>query len=588
MADRRIPGVASTSINPGLAKDQERGIYRAAPLGRRDEDPNEALASVRALQDMFGANINVENRHPIGMSMGALDRFGTRGHPTTGIPYAISGTAELVEIDVGERLMAFSDPIRAILGTGVHTSQKVMIKRQYATGGGASAVPERAPARTIGLAEDVREVVLTRYGADIEWNLNLLARPADFQKEMTIKLNAQKESLQMELVKMAYDTLMTEGTSLVSALVASSPDQNHNPLLAQQNAERIYVSSVFGAMQRFNYPVHNLIAAAKYATNFTISQADKTVMIVPYGMPELHKYTKPENMVSYIHGVQHGDPLTAEVTGGAVDTATNTTVYVHRPPMSYMHGAANPVSEGPLLASEVVFGTAVNIVDDDSAKVTSIYDHLRRSKIPFGDDAKLKIRVYTATMHSAILGIPSGAGQETGEMLVGYPSTMVGSDVSTEIGRMRLRMYLGCALYRPENVMILPDVGWGGLHSIETVTLDSVDNLPSSFRIHVVANAGGNREVYVQDPIDGQAPKYNDGPGGAAGPFKQQINANAAEMDILEKINGQIVYTGAHFVVGASEEYVHNNGHLGSLDHPDTGDRVFGNFVYRSDPSPTR
>ena len=455
MATTNIPGVVSTDPSRDLASEDARGIFRADPGGRSDISTVDHVRAVNAVRLLFGGN--VEMRQPVGMSMAPIDRHGTRGHATTGIPYAISGTADLVEIDVGERLMAFSDPVRAILGTGVHTSQKVIIKRQYATGGGASIVPERAPARTIGLAEDVKEVVLTRYGADIEWNLNLLARPADFTKEMNIKINAQKESLQMELVKIAYDTLMTEGTSLISALVSSSPTHTTNPRLAQLNAERIYVSSVFGAMQRFTYPVHNLIAAAKYATNYTISQADKTVMIVPYGMPELHKYTKQENMVSYIHGVSHGDPLTANVTGGAVDTATNTTVYVHRPPMSYMHGAANPTSEGSLLQTEVTFGTFYKTVNGGY-----VYDHLKRSLVPMrGAAGQVHVRIYKATMHSAILGIPNGASQGTGEMLIGYPSTMVGSDVSTETGRMRLRMYLGCALYRPENVMILPDVGWG-------------------------------------------------------------------------------------------------------------------------------
>jgi hypothetical protein len=35
---------------------------------------------------------------------------------------------------------------------------------------------------------------------------------------------------------------------------------------------------------------------------------------------------------------------------------------------------------------------------------------------------------------------------------MGYPSTLVGTDVASEIGRMKLRMYLGAALYKRENV----------------------------------------------------------------------------------------------------------------------------------------
>jgi hypothetical protein len=38
--------------------------------------------------------------------------------------------------------------------------------------------------------------------------------------------------------------------------------------------------------------VENLMAAAKHASASTIATAPKTVMIIPQGLPELHKYTK--------------------------------------------------------------------------------------------------------------------------------------------------------------------------------------------------------------------------------------------------------------------------------------------------------
>lgn len=579
MADRNIPGVEARGAVAGLSKSFEQ---RADPGGRQDIAKDKHAEAVQALRDAFGDNIQIDRRMPVNLAMGNFDRMGTRGHATTGIPYAISGTAEVVEIDVGERLMAFSDPIRAILGTGVHTSQKIIIKRQYASGGGATVVPERAPARTIGLQEDVREVVLTRYGADIEWNLNLLARPADFQKEMQIKLNAQKESLQMELVRMAYDMLMTEGTSLVNALVASSPVFNANPGLAQVNAERIYVSSVFGAMQRFPYPVHNLLAAAKYATNFTISQADKTVLIVPFGLPELHKYTKQENMVSYIHGVQHGDPLTADVTGGAVDTTTNTTVYVHRPPMSYVHGAAAPQSDGPLLATEVQFATFYIKNANDL-----VYNHLTRSlEKMVGKNDEIVIRVYTAVMHSAILGIPNGADQQTGEMLIGYPSTMVGTDVSTETGRMRLRMYLGSVLYRPENVMILPDVAWGGLKEVKTYTIQNPGIVQeSSFVVGSQAAADPNQDDEVSLYPPGSKKRIgNKAVASSDTAIAGSVDNNNVAATVLAALDGLTVYQAATFD-NESKPKKMNNGHLGCLDSPECGDRVFGNQVFSCTPS---
>ena len=449
-----VPRGPATTTRPGGRSDDSAGVH--------DGD----MKALKTMASFFGNNAHAQGqRGPFSMRMGTGDEpRTTRGHATTGIPYAIAGTAKVVEMDVAERLTAFSDPIKAILGTGVHGDEKVIIKRQYVAGGGASIVPERAAARTIALQEDVREVHLTRYGADIEFNMNLLLRPEQFQREMNMKVNAQQESLQQELVKIGYDMLMTEGTSLMAALVASNPVGSATPLEAQRTAERIYVSSVFGAMQRFPYPVHNLLAAAKHAAASTIATAPKTVLIVPSGLPELHRYTKPENMNSYIHGVTHGDPLTATVTGGATDVGLGTTVFTHVPPVSNAHGAANPVSEGSLLANDVHFAT---FAYNPKADPMYVYDLQRRSYTKL-EQYQSCLRIYKVSMLSAILAVPNGDNQATGEMLVGYPSTMLGNDVSTEVGRMRLRVYMGSVLYRPENVMILPDVAWNGVHGVAT------------------------------------------------------------------------------------------------------------------------
>ena len=93
-------------------------------------------------------------------------------------------------------------------------------------------------------------MTLTRYGADIEWNMNLLLRPTEFQREMQLKLSAQEESLRAALVRIGYDLLMTEGTDLVAALINSNPHFRSNPAAAERSAERIYTSSVFGAMAK--------------------------------------------------------------------------------------------------------------------------------------------------------------------------------------------------------------------------------------------------------------------------------------------------------------------------------------------------
>ena len=51
---------------------------------------------------------------------GDLDAMVKAPHATTGIPYAISGTATNVQVEVAQRLSGFQDPIKAIMGVVVH------------------------------------------------------------------------------------------------------------------------------------------------------------------------------------------------------------------------------------------------------------------------------------------------------------------------------------------------------------------------------------------------------------------------------------------------------------------------------------
>ena len=80
-------------------------------------------------------------------------------------------------------------------------------------------VPERAPARTVSVREDVRSIMLTRFGADLEMNLNLFLRPTDCQQELNMKLDAQKRALESALIDIGYETLMREGTRLPDAII---------------------------------------------------------------------------------------------------------------------------------------------------------------------------------------------------------------------------------------------------------------------------------------------------------------------------------------------------------------------------------
>ena len=404
-------------------------------------------------------------------------------HSTTGIPYAISGTAKNVQVEVSQRLAGFKDPIKAILGVGVHSEQKIIIRRQYVAGGGAGIVPERAPARTVAIQEDTREVMLTRYGGDIEFNMNLLLRPELAQRELKMKLGAQEAALEQALIRIGYEAVLSQGTSLCTALVNSS-NHLHNSADNGKTASIIHAKTIFGIMNKTAFPVHNLMAAAKRAAAYDISRAKKTVMILPHGLPEMLKYTKPETMVFAVSGVGK-DKVDVELDGGYTDPATNCTIFTHIPPTNNDHGAANPYAQQSMLSREVVisFDTVLkkNETVHDWANPGHLADRMKTGYLKVlktvPDDAVYRTYIKLRMM-TGILGVP---GSSTGELLLGYPSTSVATNAATESGRMQLRCYLGAAIYRPEEILLLEDIAFDGLVKGWTGPVESENQVSDVF-----------------------------------------------------------------------------------------------------------
>ena len=210
-----------------------------------------------------------------------------------------------MQVDVADALASYQDPIKAILGVGVHKDQRILIKRKYVVGGQATITPERAPARTVAIQEDVREVMLTRYGGDLEMNLNLFLRPGDAQAELALKLNAQKRELEHALTDIGYEMLMREGTQLADAIIRSNPTyQGYQDPQAIEAATRIMSTQVFGAMAKHAYPITNLLAAARYASVYNTTGDTGSVLLLPHGCPELLKYTNKEQMNYAVSGLK--------------------------------------------------------------------------------------------------------------------------------------------------------------------------------------------------------------------------------------------------------------------------------------------
>ena len=264
---------------------------------------------------------------------GNLDHFRGHSNASTGLAYNIRGRATRLEAEVGDALATFQDPIKALYGTRICEGQHVVITRKYVVGGRAVPTPERAPARIVRVQEDVRNVSLIRYGADMEMNLNLFLRPGDAEHEMAMKLNAQKKSLENELVKMGYESIMNTAITLQDAIVRSKPG-NGGMEVMRKHAEYIYATSVFGALSRFEFPLQNLVAAAKNASAYRNVVGPGSLMILPHAIPDMLAYTKPYNMEYSITGVSTKDkkPISMPLEGVYEEPMLNMKIMVHHPP----------------------------------------------------------------------------------------------------------------------------------------------------------------------------------------------------------------------------------------------------------------
>ena len=154
------------SINKAiLHSDQQLGVH---PPSAVTTDPANTFSNT--IKTLLGDSTNLA----YSMNMGNLEMHTGNSRSTTGLPVAISGTAKVVNQQISMHLAGFEDPIKAALGTQVVTESKIIVRRKYAVGGSSLIVPEHAPARTVSVREDQRQVQLTRYGADIEMVCNPL------------------------------------------------------------------------------------------------------------------------------------------------------------------------------------------------------------------------------------------------------------------------------------------------------------------------------------------------------------------------------------------------------------------------------
>jgi len=287
----------------------------------------------------------------------------------TGLAYNISGRATVIEAGVGERLAGFQDPIKAIFGTSICHDKTVIVKRKYVVGGAATITPERAPARTVQVREDVQSVELQRYGGDVTMNTNLFLRPADAEAEMTMKLDAQKKQLENKLVELGYNEIFDKALRLPDVAVRANPTFSNSGGVdvdspeARAYARTVYFRSCFGAFAKHEFPLANLLASCKTSGAYTSADGPGTVLVIPHGSSEMLRYTKSSSMDYSISGLRTADqkPVTMAIENVAQDPSSGVKIMVHVPPTSYARSAALPSTDKGMLSEDVSIFMAYNI-----------------------------------------------------------------------------------------------------------------------------------------------------------------------------------------------------------------------------------
>lgn len=612
-------------LTTGLFQPVSNGHPSGMVSTTGSHDGNQKLRN--AVRSLLGDQVALSNLY----TLGDLDLYETGNHTTTGIPYAIHGTANVIRSNIATKLMAFADPIKAIFGTEMVRERKVIITRKYVVGGATSITPERSSARTVSLREDRREVTLTRYGADISMNLNLFLRPEDAREELQMKLDHQREHLEQTLVDLGYEAIFNQGTHLMSALMRSSASaaglsQNDR----QKLAERIYMTSVFATMAKNSYPVENMLAACAKANVYTPPGRDTSaysVLITPPGMMHLQKYTKMEDMVFNVSGVgkDRRERLEMPMPNVATDHVSRLRVLVHQPAPSYSNGTANPQVEASGLSRVVGIATYYPFPKDaESIRIVNFkercWHEISKSfvegmlaaygyKFSDEDDSEISIESLEIAeqngyelvvvrpkmqllMSSAILC--TKPGNDTGSLLMAYPSTGVSTSQATESMKIQLRAYMGAVVKRPDNIVVIPDVQCEGLvggHGCtfakdENFDLDGGDDLVVALKrkgtsvIEVMKDDGFivtcGRTYYrsiIQQKMDMLNGETLDGAN--EGDFEDGVPLRIYQGRTEVKFDNDKSWN----------QWCDNLGHLGPLDRPDC-DRLEGIQKYSSDPNP--
>ena len=595
-----------TTTDPALSK------VRQGPPGYLGTARNEDKLR-ECVRNLLGDNIRLSEQ----FATGDIELYSGAPHTTTGLAYALNGRASVVSMNMAQSLAGFSDPIKSILPVGVHATNRVIVRRKYVVGGAASIVPERSSARLVSVREEEREVLLTRYGADLEMNTNLFLEPEMARQELDMKLEAQKQELEHTMVRLGYEAVMSQGTNLCHALAQTSPAAAGNPKAQMERVEKIYMHSVFGALAKYDFPIQNLLAAASRAALYLPSRAEQAVMIVPPCIA-VSKFTQKSQMKFAVSGLNVAQNKVEIPLGNVLeDPGSNVKIMVHVPPASTASNTPQVTDCGLMSVASWASFYEVPVTDKSGTPVfqdIKITDFARRTtdvlsfgtyyknadymdasnisfasgKFQYTDSGKTIecVPVFvrpkmSCIMQSAILCTQPGSG----ELLMAYPQTGVSTSQTLETMRMQLRVYLGAAVYDPRHYIIIPDVAFNGIVSgADCKVFNGYKNgaiNPDEHGLFVAFKTKSVDEIDVMDDVVFKAT--------AGKHYQEYIDLKTKGVsDGQDEPEANVplkIYQGMTMIKSSSGEWVEqsrNLGHLGDLDSPEASDILEGMQRYNA------
>jgi len=282
--------------------------------------------------------------------------------------------------------------------------------------------------------------------------------------------------------------------------------------------------------------------------------------------------------------------------GVVTDPVTSIRILTHVPPARPdEYGSAYPSASEGGLSRQVTFGNWYKPANNANADISDFKERSMYS-LPTGSNVRFSVRIMSAQMASAVL--VTDPGPNTGELLMAFPHTGVSTNQNTEELKMQLRAYMGAAIYRRNNVLVIPDVhferlvsGHGGKEdTFNFECFDSADNNPGITAARGYERVTGrldltkilSRADYGRLSAAEQADFNN------VGIIVDTTDAEklAAYTEFKTRLGDMKLnaYQGATFRTGEpSVKLSENAGHLGKLDYP-TCSRLHGYHVFDSDP----